>query len=150
MIEFTIERAIDASAETVFETITDHEAYPEFTPIRRAVIERPGDRALNGVGAVRALHLAGPPIREEILDYEPGRLLRYRVLSGIPPLRSQVGTVSLEPAGSREQCVMSYEIEAEPLVPYTGGPLGLAMRAALGRLVAGVAGEAERRAGGDG
>jgi uncharacterized protein YndB with AHSA1/START domain len=150
MIEFTLQRTIDAPAEIVFETITDHEAYPEFTPIRRAVIERRGDGAPNGVGAIRALHLVGPPIREEMLDYEPARLLRYRVLSGIPPLRSQVGTVSLEPEGSGDQCVMRYEIEAEPLVPYSGGPLGLAMKAALGRLVAGVAGEAERRAGGDG
>lgn len=150
MIEFTLQRTIDAPAGIVFETITDHEAYPEFTPIRRAVIERPGDGAPNGIGAIRALHLVGATIREEVLDYEPGLLLRYRVLSGIPALRSQVGTVSLEPEGSGGRCVMRYAIEAEPLVPLSGGPLGLVIKAALGRVVSGVAGEAERRAAGDG
>ncbi|HKJ36817.1 MAG TPA: SRPBCC family protein [Solirubrobacterales bacterium] len=148
MIEFTLSRAIGAPPPVAFETITDHEAYPEFTPIRRAAIERPGGGAANGTGAIRALHLLGPPIREEVLEYEAPTRFRYRVLSGVPVLRSQVGTVSLE--GDGPGCVMRYEIEAEPRLPLSGRAIELGMKAAIGRLMRGVAEEAERRARSDG
>ncbi len=62
MPSLTLSREIDAPAEVVFETITDHASYSSFTPIRRAELEREGDEAPNGVGAIRALHLLGPPI----------------------------------------------------------------------------------------
>ena len=106
-----------------------------------------GEGAANGVGAIRALHLVGPPIREEVIAYEEGRRFSYRVLSGVP-VRSQVGEVTLEP--TPEGCVMRYAVEVEPLVPFSGPPLALAIKAALTRLMGGVAAEAERRAAGSG
>lgn len=145
MPSVTVDREIGAPPEVVFEAITDHEAYPEFTPIRKAVLERPGEGAPNGVGAIRALHLVGPPIRERITVYEPPRRLAYEVLSGVP-LRSQEGTVSLEPAGAG--CAMSYRIDFEPLIPLSGAAVGLAIKTAIGRLTALVGAEAERRAAG--
>lgn len=147
MNEFILTRTIAASPELVFATITDHRAYPDFTPIRRAVIEREGEGEANGVGAIRALHLLGPPIREEVLDYEAPRLFRYRVLSGAP-VRSQVGTVTVEaaPGGS----TMRYEVAVEPLLPLSGAATAAAIRLALGRLMAAVGREAERRQGDDG
>ncbi len=143
MPNLTLTRRIEAPAEVVFETITDHAAYPSFTPIRRAELEREGAEAPNGVGAIRALHIAGPPIRERVIGYEPPRSFSYEVLSGIP-VRSQVGTVSLEPAGGG--CELRYEIEIEPAMPLTGPLTAALTRLAIGRLMAGVAAEAERRA----
>jgi uncharacterized protein YndB with AHSA1/START domain len=143
MANFTLTRAIAAPPEVVFDTITDHPSYPEFTPIRRAVLEREGEGAANGVGAIRALHVLGPPIRERVLDYRRPDRFSYEVLSGVP-VRSQVGTVTIEasPGGS----VMRYELEVEPLLPGTGAVVSLVAKAAIGRLMAGVAAEAERRA----
>ena len=45
---------------------------------------------------------------------------------------------------------MRYAVEVEPLVPFSGPPLALAIKAALTRLMGGVAAEAERRAAGSG
>lgn len=142
MTTFTLTRAVAAPPEVVFDTITDHPSYPEFTPIRRAVLEREGEGAPNGVGAIRALHVLGPPIRERVLDYRRPERFSYEVLSGVP-VKSQVGTVTIEasPAGS----VIRYHLELEPLVPGTGAPVAAVAKAALGRLMSGVAGEAERR-----
>jgi len=143
MTTFTLTRAVAAPPEVVFDTITDHPSYPEFTPIRRAVLEREGDGAPNGVGAIRALHVLGPPIRERVLDYRRPQRFSYEVLSGVP-VKSQVGTVTIEasPSGS----VIRYRLELEPLLPGTGRPVAAVAKAALGRLMSGVAAEAERRA----
>jgi uncharacterized protein YndB with AHSA1/START domain len=140
---FTLTRAVSAPPAVVFDTITDHPSYPEFTPIRRAVLEREGEGAPNGVGAIRALHVVGPPIRERVLDYRRPERFSYEVLSGVP-VKSQVGTVTI--AASQGGSVISYHLELEPLVPGTGGPVAAVAKVALGRLMSGVAAEAERRA----
>jgi uncharacterized protein YndB with AHSA1/START domain len=84
MIDFTIERTIAAPAETVFDTLTDHRAYASMTPLRRSTLEREGDPAPNGVGALRRLELVGPAIREEVTAYDAPRHLEYRIVSGLP------------------------------------------------------------------
>src|SRR5438128_2329940 len=118
MPNLTLTREIAAPAEAVFETITDHASYPDFTPLRRVELERSGQEAPNGVGAIRALHLAGPPIRERVIAYESPRLFSYEVLSGIP-VRKQVGTVTIEPR-SAASSTMRYALEIEPLIPFSG------------------------------
>lgn len=143
MPSLLLTKQIAAPPEVVFDTITDHGSYPDFTPIRKAVLERPGDEAPNGVGAIRALHVAGPPIRERVTAYRRPSVFSYEVLSGVP-VKSQVGTVTIESAG--EGCVMRYALEIEPKLPLTGALAGFVTRQAIGRLMDGVAREAESRA----
>lgn len=133
MASFTLTRQIAADPERVFDTITDHRRYPEFTPLRRAELERPGESEPNGEGAIRALHLAGPPMRERVLAYRRPQLFTYELLSGLP-VRDHVGTR------------MTYAIETTPTVPVVGFAVVGAMRLAISRLMAGVAREAERPA----
>jgi uncharacterized protein YndB with AHSA1/START domain len=65
MASFTLERQVDAPPEVVFEVLVDHRRYAEIVaPIRRSELEREGDPAPNGVGAVRVLKAIGPPLRE--------------------------------------------------------------------------------------
>jgi uncharacterized protein YndB with AHSA1/START domain len=144
MPHLTLTREIAAPAEAVFETLTDHSAYPDFTPLRRVELERSGEEAPNGVGAIRVLHLAGPPIRERVTAYEPPSMLSYEVLSGIP-VRKQTATVTIEPRGDGA-CSLRYEIAIEPRIPLSGPLLGLITKTAIGRMVDAVAGEAARRA----
>jgi ribosome-associated toxin RatA of RatAB toxin-antitoxin module len=144
MPSLTLTKQVAATPEVVFDTITDHASYPSFTPIRRCELEREGDEAPNGVNAIRALHVAGPPIRERVTAYERPGKFSYEVLSGIP-VKSQVGTVSIEPAG-RAGSTVSYALEIEPLIPFSGPVVGFVTKQAIGRLLDGVAGEAERRA----
>src|ERR1700761_7518598 len=98
MASFTLERRVNAPPEVVFDVLTDHRGYSKITPMRRVELEREGDPAPNGVGAIRVLHSVGPPLREEILVYRPPTRFAYTVISGAP-LRDHMGTVELTPDG---------------------------------------------------
>ena len=102
MASFTIVREIAAPPETIFEVLTDHRAYPSITPLRRSELEREGDPAPNGVGAIRVLGAVGPPLREEVLTYEAPSRFSYTLLSGLP-VRDHVGTVELTPQRRRHE-----------------------------------------------
>ncbi len=142
MASFTFKKSIAAPPETVFDVLTDHRAYPEFSPIRKAELEKEGVPAPNGVGAVRVLSMVGPPLREEVVEYERPTKFVYRLLSGAP-LKDHVGTVTLEPEGSGT--LMIYTVDTTPTVPIGGGAVVAVTKQSVGRLAAGVAKEAERR-----
>jgi uncharacterized protein YndB with AHSA1/START domain len=140
--DFVLTRRIGAPPEVVFDTITDHRRYPEYTPIRRAELEREGESEPNGTGAIRALHIAGPPVREHVIAFDRPRLFTYELLSGLP-LRDHVGTVTIEPDGTGS--LMSYRVETTPTVPLAGAAVVAGVRLSIGRLMAAVGREAESR-----
>ena len=143
MASFRLERNVAAPAETVFEVLTDHGRYAEITPLRRSVLERQGEPGPNGVGAIRVLSVAGPPLREEVIAYEPSTRFSYRLLSGLP-VRDHVGTVELtsEDGGTR----VVYAVRTTPTVPLAGGAVVAVVKVGVKQLLAGIASEAERRA----
>jgi uncharacterized protein YndB with AHSA1/START domain len=142
MATFTLTRRIGASPEVVFDTITDHRRYSDYTPIRRAELEREGEEEPNGKGAVRALHLVGPPMRERVVAFDRPRLFTYELLSGLP-VRDHVGTVTIEPDG--DGSTMSYRVETTPTIPLAGPVLVAGLKISIGRLMAAVQREAESR-----
>jgi uncharacterized protein YndB with AHSA1/START domain len=144
MAHFVISRPIAAPPDTVFDVVTDHRRYSEYTPLRKVVLEREGTPEPDGTGAIRALHLAGPPIREEVLDFERPSRFTYTVISGLP-VRDHLGTVTISENGSGS--LMRYEIETTPTIPVVGFAVVGTLKLGVGRLMAGVAAEAERRAG---
>lgn len=139
---FTLLRQVGAPPEVVFDVLTDHRRYAEITPMRRSVLERDGEPAPNGVGAIRALHSVGPPLREEVIAYEPPSRFSYKILSGVP-VRDHVGTVELTPSGGGTKVV--YAIHTTPTVPVVGGLVVAVVRQAVKQLLDGVAAESERR-----
>lgn len=143
MASFTLVREAAAAPEVVFDVFTDHRRYAEITPMRRSVLEREGEPAPNGVGAIRALHSVGPPLREEVIAYEPPRRFAYRVLSGVP-VRDHVGTVELTPTEGGTRVV--YAIRTTPTVPLVGRAIVAVSRLAVQRLLDDVVAAAERRA----
>ena len=143
MASFTLVREIDAPPEAVFDVLTDHRRYAEITPLRRSELEREGEPAPNGVGAIRVLTAIGPPLREEVIAYErPGRF-SYKVLSGAP-VRDQLGTAVLvaEDAGTR----LTYSVRMMPTVPLGGRLVVAVVKRGIEQLLNGVTAEAERRA----
>ena len=142
MADFTLTRRIAAAPDVVFDTITDHRRYSDYTPIRRAELEREGDEEPNGKGAIRALHLAGPPMRERVVAFERPHLFTYELLSGLP-VRDHVGTVTLDARDGGT--LMTYRIETTPTIPLSGPVVVGGMKVAIGRLMAAVAKEAESR-----
>jgi uncharacterized protein YndB with AHSA1/START domain len=143
MASFTFVREIAAPPEVVFDLLTDHRGYVDLTPLRRVELEREGAPAPNGVGAIRVLHAVGPPLREEVLAYDPPRRFSYKVLSGLP-VHDHVGTVELTPEGDRTRVV--YVVRLIPSLPVAGGAVVAVIRQAVKQLLNGIAAESERRA----
>lgn len=143
MASFTLFRQVDAPPEVVFDVLTDHRRYAEITRLRKTELEREGDPAPNGVGAIRVLRAVGPPIREEVVVYERPSRFSYKVLSGLP-LRDHLGTVSLEPSDGGTK--VTYALKAIPTVPFAGKVVMIGLERAVTELLNGVVSESERRA----
>jgi hypothetical protein len=69
MPSLTLTSTVNAPNDVVFDVLTDHRGYARISPLRKSLLEREGDPAPNGVGAIRALYAVGPPIREEVTEY---------------------------------------------------------------------------------
>lgn len=143
MASFTFERQVAASPETVFAVLTEHDRYAEITPMRRSVLEREGEPSPNGVGAIRVLTSAGPPLREEVIAYEPPHRFSYKLLSGAP-VRDHVGTVELTPRDGGTRVV--YAVRTTPTLPLVGAAVLAVTKQAIKALLSGIANESERRA----
>ncbi len=143
MASFTIVREIAAPPETIFEVLVDHRAYSKITPLRRSELEREGEPAPNGAGAIRVLRAVGPPLREEILTYEEPSRYSYKLLSGLP-VRDHIGTVEL--TAHEDGTRMTYAVRTMPTVPLVGLAVVGMVKLGVKQLIDGVSAEAERRA----
>jgi uncharacterized protein YndB with AHSA1/START domain len=143
MASFTFVRQIAAPPQTVFDVLTEHHLYAAITPMRKSVLEREGDPPPNGVGAIRVLSSVGPPLREEVIAYEPPSRFSYKLLSGAP-LRDHVGTVELSADGGGTKMV--YAVRTVPTLPLVGGAAVAVVKQAIKALIKGISTESERRA----
>lgn len=143
MASFTFQHQIAAPPQTVFDVLTEHERYAAITPMRKSVLEREGDPAPNGVGAIRVLSSVGPPLREEVIAYQPPSRFSYKLLSGAP-LRDHVGTVELSADGDGTRMV--YAVRTVPTLPLVGGAVVGVVKQAIKALIKGISTESERRA----
>lgn len=143
MASFRYVRRVAAPPEVVFDVLTDHRRYAEMTSLRKAELEREGEPAPNGLGAIRVLTLVGPPMREEVIAYERPSRFSYKVLSGLP-VRDHVGTVELTPLDQGTQVI--YAVHTTPTVPIGGFAVVAGVKQGIKTLLNGVAEESERRA----
>lgn len=139
---FTLVREVAAPPEIVFDVLTDHRGYAEITPMRKVELEREGDPAPDGVGAIRVLHSVGPPLREEVISYQPPSRFSYRLLSGAP-VRDHVGTVAIEPAGAGAK--ITYAVRTIPTLPVGGAAVVAVVKLGVKQLLNGIVAESERR-----
>lgn len=143
MASFTYVRQAAAPPEVVFDVLTDHRRYTEITPLRKAELEREGEPAPNGLGAIRVLSvLPGPPMREEVIGYEAPSRFSYKILSGLP-VRDHVGTVELRPKDGGTE--ITYAVKTTPTIPLAGPVFMAILKKAIRDLIAGVSKESERR-----
>lgn len=124
---YTDVRRVAADPQAVWNILSNHERMSEWTPSRKVVLENPGSPDPNGVGAIRALHAFGPVIRERITWFEPPRILRYSLVSGLP-FRDYTGQITVEPAEAGS--VISTAITFRTIVPGTQILVAIAMRVA--------------------
>ena len=143
MASFTLEADVNAPPEVVFDVLADHRGYAAISRLRKSELEREGEPAPNGVGAIRKLTAVGPPLREEIVEYVPQQRLVYKLLSGAP-LRDHVGTVELSPAAAGTH--VSYRIDTTPTLPVGKRVAVGVTRWSVKSLLDGIVRESERRA----
>jgi uncharacterized protein YndB with AHSA1/START domain len=144
MVEFTLRRTTAAPIETVFDALTDHRGIQNYVrAVRSSTLDREGTPAPNGVGAVRRLLAAGPPIVEEIIDYERPTRYAYKLLSGAP-VRDHVGTVELHEKDAGTE--VTWHLQSTPKIPGLGLLLGPVLKTVIGQLLKGGIATAERRA----
>src|SRR4051794_19826053 len=107
---------VPASADQVWEVLSDHEGMTHWGPGLSVTLRAEGATDRNGVGAVRVISAPGPApaIVEEVTAFEPRRRLGYKALSGVP-LRNYHGDVVLREVGSGTE--ISYTISADRRVP---------------------------------
>jgi hypothetical protein len=143
MPSFTLTSRVNAPIDVVFDVLTDHRGYARISPLRKSLLEREGDPAPNGVGAIRALYAVGPPLREEVTEYVAPTRFAYRLLSGAP-VRDHTGHVELSADGT--STLVTYRVESTPKLPRLLVPAAMAFtRFAIGQLVAAVRKTAEQR-----
>ena len=99
MISVVLKAYIHAPVEKVWEAISDHEGYKRFRGIDLAKVIKGGEKERNGVGAVREVHGMGVKFVEDIVTYEPPRLLEYKVVRCNRPIEHDIGRVELIPRG---------------------------------------------------
>ncbi len=143
MATFTTLASIRAPIETVFDVLTDHRSYSRLTPLRSSTLEREGTPNPNGVGAIRVLKLAGPPIREEVTSFERPTLFAYRALSGVPA-KHHAGTVELSSVGAITELV--WTVDSTPRIPVPDAVWVVALKPVINQLLKGVIKESERKA----
>ena len=144
MASFTLQSTVAAPIELVFDVLTDHRGYSKLTPLRSSTLEREGEPAPNGIGAVRVLKLAGPPIREEVTEFDAPSRFAYKMLSGAP-VKSHTGTVELSSSGAASTDVV-WRVDSTPSIPVPAAVWAAAVRPAINLLLRGVVKESERRA----
>lgn len=131
---FTLNRTVNAPIGQVFDAFTDHRRYAEMTPMRKSTLDKEGDPPPNGIGAVRRLTLAGPPIVEEVVGYERPTYFAYKALKGLP-VKEHLGEVRLSESGNGTR--VAYTLSYTPSIP--GPAVGLVLKQAIGSLLRGIA-----------
>ena len=135
-------RRIDAPVDVVWDVLTDHAGYADWTPVPHARLVTPGGDDPNGVGAVRFLGVGPVGAQEQVLVSEPRAHLGYTVVSGLP-VRDYRADARLTDGGGWTQ--LEYTGSFRAVVPGTGPVLALGVRQVLATLVSSLAREAERR-----
>jgi hypothetical protein len=111
--------------------------------MRKSELEREGEPAPDGVGAIRVLRSVGPPLREEVIAFERPSRFSYKLISGAP-VRDHVGTVQLAPEGGGTR--VTYAVKTTPAVPLVGFAVVAVVKQAVRQLLDGIVAESERRA----
>ncbi|MGW4740150.1 SRPBCC family protein [Nocardia xishanensis] len=120
-----IERTIPAHVSDVFEWLTDATNYRRISVVRRVTLVRPGDDHCHGSGAVRVVVTPLLRLTEEIVEYRPPTLMRYRITRSTPPLRHDEGFMAFRsvPEGTRVRWFSRFEVAS----PILAGVCTLAM-----------------------
>ncbi len=132
-----VKRTINAPAAKVFAEIANHEGYARFGGVEKAELIRKGEGDGNGLGAVRRLKLGAITVDEEILSFEPAKLMEYRITRMRPKLFKHIlGRVELQEVAGKTDVTWSSEYEVT--LPIVGSKVEQLLEKPLGSGFAGM------------
>lgn len=84
MYKIEVEELLDMPIDAAFKMLTDHSNYNLYPGIKAAQLLKSGKDDPNGVGAVREVKLSGATLQEEIIRFEPNKVIEYRITHAKP------------------------------------------------------------------
>ena len=126
-----VEHSFAAPVELVWERVSDHRGMRRWlVPGMSVRLQREGEPAPNGKGAVRVIEGKGVRAVEEIVEFEPPNRMVYQVLSGFP-IKQHRGEITLEPGEGTTLLV--WTVRFKPQYPGTGWLLSWIVRRVFSR-----------------
>ncbi len=127
MPEISFTTYISAPQHKVWEIMTDHERYGQWSPAKKVTYQKEGNPDKRGKGAIRVFHagIGGIlKVREEITEYKPPKSMSYRLLSKWP-IEDYESEMELKPKKGEEAVTqLVWESEWENRLPkWLGGKL---------------------------
>lgn len=92
-----IKAYVHAPVERVWDALTDHAKLARFEGVSSARLLRRGTADENGEGAQREVYLGRARFVEDIVRFEPHRVMEYRVVECSLPLKHDIGRITLIP-----------------------------------------------------
>jgi len=130
-----------APADEVWPLLGEARRWKEWTFLTGSGLERTGDPAPDGIGAVRRFTRFGVGSREEVVAWDPPRHLGYTILSGFP-VRHYRADVILAPDGPGTMITWSATFDER--IPATGRLMAAVLTRMVGGFASGLADHAGR------
>jgi uncharacterized protein YndB with AHSA1/START domain len=140
---FEVTTTSTAPVEVVWPLISEAERWKEWSFLTHSSLEREGQPAPDGVGAIRRFTNHGVGSREEVVAWEPPHHLGYVILSGFP-VRNYRGDVVLAAEGSGSKITWSSSFDTK--IPGTGRLMREVLHHIIRRMSGGVVRSAEAAA----
>ncbi len=93
MKTIVVKHTFSAPIQNVFDAYTDHASWSGVGGIRSAVVTKPGDLELNGLGAIREVDSGVTWFKEAITHFERPYRMDYQVLESRPKINHEMGRV---------------------------------------------------------
>ena len=132
---FEVRATSQAPVEVVWPLIGEAARWKEWSFLTRSGLDREGEPAPDGVGAIRRFTTLGMGSREEVVAWEPPHHLGYVILTGFP-VRNYRGDVVLATDGDRTTLTWSSSFDTK--IPGTGRLMHEVLFFIIRRFAAGV------------
>jgi len=100
MFHIHVERVIDKDPEAVFEALTDHASYDQFSGVDKSILVEHGHQEKNGEGALRIIGAGPLELHERITEFKRPVKMHYRIEKSSPfPVDHRRGEITLHREG---------------------------------------------------
>ena len=112
----SITQSFNAPVETIFNIITDHEAFGHVINTKTKRVVDSQDENKNGLGSIRRVSVfPAPAFEETVVAFEPNKLMEYVVSKG-SPVKNHKGR--MEFFDEQGKTSLTYTIDFEPKLPF--------------------------------